>query len=239
MGSIQLTGNKLVAVLAIAGLLSGLLADCGPSLGGALPGVLGEFIGLGFGGIFGATVAVCLVRFGVFDSWQAAVFCGLAVAAFWLSQIAAFLVEEALHTPGLPEISAYPAWLFAGGAVGGSLLLGGAAFLLTPKSQVRALVSRLPRWSALGAAAGGTLGMLSWVLAPSLGTAIWRALYAVHLPYVARSVPPAPPADRSRFLMSSITYALWPVWQTGMAFALGILVQRLRPEAQREEMGQL
>jgi hypothetical protein len=113
-----------------------------------------------------------------------------------------------------PSVS--PVSLFAGGMAGGFLVIGGALFLAGPKTRLGSLTRRALRWSVLG----GILAPMGWALGP------WVA-----------SGHPGPAAPIAPFGNTpNNQYALYVVWQTGIAFALGIALRGNRAISSSEEL---
>lgn len=237
-------GHGLISALTVAGLLSGLSADpltmawyhlelhvgAPSSFDLAIPGL-----------VFGVATGICLLAFRIFNAWQTAFFTCLAGVAYFFSYWVAAGAEvvsiagqshDGAWIFGSPD-AVSPLSMFAGGAVGGLLVIGAEVLLLRRNIAGLRLVSALS-WSLWG----GLLGVVGWLLAPSLGMAIWRLFYVVHITALA---PPS--AAMSSYHISSDTYrgaksffySLYGVWQTGLGLALGVLAQRYMRKVQSTE----
>lgn len=183
---------------------------------GQLPGGMPVFVLLG--GLFGAVVACSLAINGMLgEIWKAACLVALTMAARYISFIVA--AEAEMHVWGnwsmasSPTVSPYS--LFVGGFAGGCMVLTGTLLLIRPGIGLRAVARRALYWSLLG----GVLGVVGWALGPSLGTLLVPQDYSSQ--YAQKATPFENTPEHS--------YALSVVWQTGMAFALGMNLRGHRP----------
>jgi hypothetical protein len=127
------TGNKLVMLLALGGLVSGLLTSVLTPGGQEAP----TFSGI----IFGSAIAGCLAISGVVPSgWKAFGMIAVTTAAYLFSFAVAFgvqltycqIVPNAERWNMCTNEPASPIALFFGGFVGGFLVLGAVAFFFRP-----------------------------------------------------------------------------------------------------------
>lgn len=206
------SSHKLPYVLAVAGLFSGLFTGC-QVWAWYLSGV-----------VFGVAVAICLAAFGIFDSRRGLLFTAVSAVAFWLAFYLATSLDPHLPfglsqwPPGEQQFVS-PAALSAAGVLGGFLVLGGALSLLRPEIGKPTIARAAASWSL----SGGVLAFLGWLLAPSLGSAIWRLTDIAHISGMGFLTTEGPSSSgRDVFLQ----YSLNVVWQTGMGLVLGVQVGR-------------
>lgn len=205
-----------VVLMSIGGLASGLLTA-------ALSG--GRFDNpYGLGIPFGVIVAFCLAVTGIARGIStlgcliALTICSFPISVFFAEGLE---IGALTHTEtGTPEIL-QPIALFAGGMAGGFLVLGGALFLARPRTGLRAIVWKALRWSVLG----GALAPIAWALGPSLGMWVWSGLHVAGLTSPHNTFSEAMYGESGVGAPNRL-FALFVVWQTGMAFAMGI---NLRP----------
>jgi hypothetical protein len=215
----------VTVALTLAGLVSGLIT-CGlvwPA------GRLGGYI---LGGVFGATMTVSLVLCGMLRAaWKALWLPLVAAAADYISIMVAGCVELGLAWMLLPmdrpAPHESPVALFAGGLIGAFLVLGGILTLSHPEVGMRALAARALWWSV----PGGALGVVGWALGPSLGMAIWSGVHAVGL---------TAPTETFENALSGTSrqYSLFVVWQTGMAFVIGLMLRRYKAQSRAKKLVQ-
>ena len=201
----------VLLLLPTAGLLSGFI-----TVGLAYPA--GRFGGTVLGGVFGAVMAVALSISGVLQGiWKIAVLLVVAAGAYFSSTMVAFVVELGVQTENSttmghqPTVS--PVSLFAGGVVGGFLILGAFSILVNPELGFRPLAKKVLGWSLVG----GVLGIVGWALGPSLGVAIWSVVHDMGLTSPTESLQNAlgEPSHQDSLVV---------VWQTGMAIVLAIML---------------
>ena len=145
----------------------------------------------------------------------------VASSAAYLAAVAAtiglfLLVSSFLgHGGGGWEHVHVPAPVFFGGGYAGSFLVLAAALLLFRHASVRwSTLARIPKW----ALAGGVLGVIGWLLGPLLGDPLLRVLETLHLRPSWESYAGALSQQRPEY------FSLYAVWQTGMAFLLGLVL---------------
>jgi hypothetical protein len=143
-----------------------------------------------------------------------------ATGTLFLSACAAILAQLILgHPMGIPSetgrAETTPAALFVGGCFGGLLLLGTLS-LIRREPRVSTIVLR----GAVGALCGGLLARLGAALTSSLGSWFANLLDGWHL------------AARGDLLYgnSDFVYAVFTVWQTGMAAVIALMLFRHRSE---------
>ncbi len=215
--------------LSLAGLFSGLLtAFCSKSGGqlwnALLPGVA-----------FGALISGGLVMCGILQSiGKATRIIALTIAAYIVSNLVATAVQLAL-LPFIPESQQWsmghpmtesPIAVFAGGAIGGFLILYGIVILLHPKTERRGLEAKI----LLCSSASGALGVIGWALGPSLGMALWSVSHALHL------TAPTETYQNAAYGGTGYQYSLYPVWQSGTAVLLGVLLRRYEAKPPSKEL---
>jgi hypothetical protein len=172
---------------------------------------------------FGAIMAVCFVITGVTHNVLKVVcFFTLATCTLLFSVFLAMGLEvgAATHSIGTREI-VHPIALFAGGMLGGFIILSGA-LLLQFKMRFGDIAREAIHWSALA----GALSPVAWALGPSLGMWVWSALQAVGLNSPAHLLSES--YVEAGWGRSSRLFALFVVWQTGMGFALGMALRKVR-----------
>ena len=170
------------------------------------------------GVLFAVAISVCLLAFGRFGKAQAVYFAVVCSAAWPVSNLLAFDLASRWYLP-LGEARAYEAAYFVGGALGGLLVTGAASLLMRPSPGPPMVAVVLLIWSITGAVLGGFLGVVGWRLAPSLGAAMAHTFYQVGL-------LPRELGDPTRLLYRGqdfSDYSLYVVWQTGIAFAVGLI----------------
>lgn len=116
--------------------------------------------------------------------------------------------------------------IFLGGAVGGFLVLGSGMYLFESGMRWRAF-----KVAVFCSPLGGVLGLLGWALSTSLGMALWSFAHALHLTAPTETFQNAAG-------QTSHSFALIVVWETGMAFALGVLLWRYEAKPRGRELEQ-
>lgn len=217
------TGNNTIVLLALTGLVSGLLTSIF-----TLPN--GDEAGLMSGVIFGLLLTGCLAISGVVPSvWRALGMIVVTTAAYSLSLFIAIglqmknpqMVPSAeLWDMGTNE-PASPIALFFGGLVGGFLVLGAVAFFFRPGIGKGAIALT----ALLGAVLGGTLGVAGWAFRSSVGVAVWHLFHHLHLTPISEQSPRKWFHDEYDYENSCRMYSLYVIWQTGFALAAGILLR--------------
>jgi hypothetical protein len=217
------TSNKMILLLGLTGLVSGLLTSIF-----TLPS--GDEAGFMSGVIFGVLLTGCLAISGVVPSvWKAQGMIVVATVAYPVSVYAAISIQM-----GYPQIArsaeqwdmstkepASPIALFVGGLIGGFLVLGAVALFFLPRIGKGALAMT----ALLGAVLGGALGVAGWALRSSVGVAVWHLFHAFHLTPQSEQNPRTWFHDEHDYTNSSRMYSLYVVWQTGFALAAGILLR--------------
>jgi hypothetical protein len=122
-----------------------------------------------------------------------------------------------------------PIALFVGGVLGGFLILSEAVFLPRIETKKRAFKLAL-LWSLLGGAAAA----VGWELGPTLGAALLSLVHALHFDSLTNL--PGDVLNGADITRSS--FSLYVVWQTGMAFLLGVLLRRYEPKPRSKELEQ-
>jgi hypothetical protein len=225
--------SGFVVLLSLAGLASGVFTAALVAGGGYNLDNLFDLSEVGIP--FAAIMAVCFATTGVArNTLKVPCFFILATCTLPFTVFIAMGLEvgAATHSISTHEI-VHPIALFAGGMLGGFIILSGA-LLLQFKMSFGDIAYDAFRWSALV----GVLSPVAWALGPSLGIWIWSALHAVGLATPTDTLQNAlyggtgngPP---SRF------FALFVLWQTGMGFALGMTLRNMRHIRQKSPSEEL
>jgi hypothetical protein len=194
------------------------------SLCGLASGVVTANIAFGYltGGTFGVALASSLFLSGIVTKiWKLISLVAITTAAFCISWLFAVFVEMSLpwkHLSMGTAPSSSPVSLFAGGVTGGFIILSGS--LLVTNFQImtlRTIRSKAFLWSIFS----GVLAPIAWALGPSLGTLV---------------VPYRQPYAIAEF---SNQCALYVVWQTGVAFALGMILRNMREIREKSPVDEL
>jgi len=209
----------LVLLMAFAGLMSALITMCTSySLGhyAVSRGRLLDFSQMFFpGAVFGAIISGCFVLCGYLrDLWKPLVISVVSSVSYAASVWAAFAVE--LYSPFLNNQER--GWvsgqaLFVGGLVGALSTLSAISLLLNSEFTWQRRIFNALCWTP----AGGLLGIAGWALGPSLGMAFWQIVHSMNLTAPTETF-------RNAQGLTSHTYSLLAVWQAGMGFALGLVV---------------
>lgn len=217
-------GYKLTVLLSLAGFLSGLITICADYPVG--PG-LQLFLGIPLGVLVSAGLRI--VR-GELNAWTVAKFTLVTGIAYPLSGLLAGAFQ--FWFLPLPPCSVGPcmgqslAAIFLGGAIGGFLVIGAGMYLFESTTKWRALSVAF-----LCSPIGGALGVFGWALASSLGVALWSFVHALYLTAPTETIQNAAGE-------TSHVIALTVVWQTGMAFVLGVLLWRYEAKLRSRELEQ-
>ena len=208
-------GYKFVVLLSSAGLFSGVVTSAlrYPS------GLLGGYV---LGGVFGAFMGIALALSGMLQGiWKAVLLPIPTAFAYYLSIMVAGVVE--IYFPwkiwSTGELTPPdPVALFAGGFVGGFLVLGVVSLLIHsilvhPRVGIETVVVKALAWSLVG----GILGVIGWALGPSLGMTIWSGIHGLGLTAPTETFQNALGEPSNQF-------SLFVIWQTGMAFVLAIML---------------
>jgi len=223
-------GTKLAVILALCGLVSGLLT--------AFLMYPQEEAGLFCGATFGVFLAVPLLLTGLLSNpLKAFGLIGLCVVAYFCSYMAGFGFQ--LHHPefvaegerwsmGTKEPPG-PAGLLVGGLVGGFLVFYSVMFLCLTAGR-----KTLRRKALQGTLLGGALGVAGWALRSSVGVALWHLFHALKaVPFWERS-PEEWFGGKLDYGELARMYSVYVVWQTGVAAAVGWMLRRepIRPTRQ-------
>ena len=170
-------------------------------------------LGAPFGAVLAAYLASYKLLRGLGGLWRAIFLVTVSMGTYFVSFILAGLVEFAVHaSPG----SVSPISLFAGGFVGGFVILGTVTLLVYPTTNFASLRQRI----FFAAILSGALGVIGWALGPYFGIHLWSALHALGYTPPDETFQNTLLGDRSRWL------SLFVVWQTGTAFLLGFILPR-------------
>ena len=217
MSSERTSNLRFVALMTAAGLFSGLLTA----------GLSQVYFGYLSSPSFGTIMACALAISGISRKfWKAICLIALTTAAFWISYVLAAGIE--LHLPrgrwgamgSYPTVS--PISLFAGGMIGAFIVLSGTLVLVDRKAGLGRLAGRSLCWSLLA----GSLAVAGWALGPSLGPLL--VPQSAPSTYARKGAPFEDTPEHH--------YALYVLWQTGMAFALGMNLRGYRPKPASEEL---
>lgn len=172
---------------------------------------------------FGVAIVCGLVAFRVLKNpVTAALLIVFSVCAFYAAYFASFVTQLVLSGLGLlSESEEYtmsggspsPIALFIGGLIGGFLLVYGVLWLITPGGSRR--TRKAVRWSV----ASGILAVGGWALSPLLGPVLSHVVRI--LSGEAWLTPQSSIQSGPLVMISSVFF----VWQVGMAFAIGLMVQ--------------
>lgn len=181
---------------------------------------------------FGVAIVCGLLAFKVLNNpMKAAALIFFSPFAFYAAYFASFVTQLVLSGLGLlSESEEYtmsggspsPIALFIGGLVGGFLLVGAVLWLITPATGH--LVRKAVRWSV----ASGILAVGGWVLSPLLGPALSHVVRI--LPGAAWLTPQSGVQSGPLGMICSVFF----VWQVGMGFAIGLMVQSRSPISEQE-----
>jgi hypothetical protein len=224
----ELAGNKLLVLLALSGLSSGLLT-C------AFMSPAQQEAGIYCGVVFGSFLAIPLAISGILDLGilysvlKALGLIAVSTAAYFLACMTAIWVQLNFRQVvprseqwdmGTNEPASAIA-LFAGGLVGGFLVFAGLIFSSRPESIK---VTRA-RKIILGTSLGGLLGIAGWALRSSIGVATWHLLHVFGLTPSWELSPRAWFREVYDYGQRSRMYSLYLVWQTGVAAAAGVMLR--------------
>lgn len=224
----ELAGNKLAVLLALGGLVSGLLTS-------VLMYPDKQEAGFASAALFGSFLAFPLAISGILDSkvlfslLKALGLIGVTTVAYFISFLTAFGVQ--LSVPQIVPSAevwsmgnyepASPIALFVGGLVGGFVVSAGVVFLsrseISKGTRTRKVIQ--------GALFGGGLGVAGWALRSSVGAATWNLLHAFRLTPPWEQNPRYWFGNVYDYNQTSRMYSLYVVWQTGMAMAVGIMLR--------------
>lgn len=201
-------------------------------------GALSSFITTAWDSVFEGVVfrvaIVCgLVAFRVLKNpVKAALLILFSLCAFYAAYFVSFVSQLVLSGLGLlSESEEYtmsggspsPIALFIGGLVGGFLLVYGVLWLITPGG------GRRTRKAVLWSVASGILAVVGWALSPVLGPVLSHVVRI--LPGEAWLTPQSGIQGGPLGMICSIFF----VWQTCMAFAIGLMVQAKNQGSNQEK----
>lgn len=224
-GSSKKASFNGVMLLTLAGLLSGLLTI---AVSYTNPRYPSQFL---LGAPSGVLIASCLAALGILrDSGRIIRLILVATVAYFLSFFVAFFFQGAFLSIFMTyseKLAISPIALFVGGVAGAFILIGEVVFLPRIQPKSRALQLAL-LWSLLG----GALAVGGAALGPSLGAALLRFVHSLGLASLTKLPEDAlNSADQTRLLFS-----LYLVWQTGMGFVLGLLLDCYQQPSARKEV---
>ncbi len=168
------------------------------------------------GAVFGAIASGCFaLRRYLRDLWKAIAITAAFSVAYFFADLAA--VEVSLHPFGLVphdrigEVTD-PA-LVAGGLTGAFCIICAVSLLLNSRLTWQRRMLKALCWTPVGA----VLGVVGWVLGPSLGIALWQIVHSMNLTAPTETF-------RNAQGRTSHMFSLWAVWQAGVGFVLGLVV---------------
>lgn len=223
-GSLKLKRRSaFIAIVAVAGLVAGFFTAC---LDYPMARIHREheiFARCALGAPLGLALAISLASCGVLRGFgglcRAISFVPLSCvsyfAAFWVAVYTELLVNNSMPMSGAQSNSALS--MFAGGFVGGFLILDGVPILVDPKEM-----SATRFFKVFGASLiCGTLGIVGWMLGPYLGIHVWSVVHTLGLR------PDTETFQNAQFDVSR-TFSLFVVWQTGTALLLGLILRSVQ-----------
>jgi hypothetical protein len=224
----EVVGNKLLVLLTLGGLISGLLTCALMS-----PGQ--DEAGLYCGVVFGTFLSVPLTILGILDSGilytllKALGLIVVSTAAYYLAFFTAFVTQLSFRqivpsgeqwNMGTNE-PASAIGLFVGGLVGGFLVFAGVMYLSRHEISKGARARKIIQGTILG----GALGIAGWALRSSIGVAIWNLLHTFGLTPSWELSPRLWFGNNYDYGERSRMYSLYVVWQTGVAAAAGFMLR--------------
>jgi hypothetical protein len=167
------------------------------------------------GVVFGIAVSCCFaVRGYLRDAWRAlGVVLSFAVS-YCLSFWAAWTFE--LNSPYLSDQErGYGSGqaMFVGGLAGGFCIVSAISLLLNSRTACKQHALK----AICGAIVGALLGLAGRSVASSINPPLWQMVHSLNL---------TPPGITLRNVKGQYEFSLWAVWQTGMGFVLGLIVNR-------------
>lgn len=200
-------------LLALFGITSALLSLATPELKGWFSPY---FIGTVYGAALVLYFAFCR---GVY-SLKGILLIASSAVAYPVAFFGSLWVTDRLRIPASvsQQGEAAPSLIFAGGVLGGLILLPAAILLYKPRSQSWA--AALGRIVA-GIPLSGIVGVLAWELGPTLGKLTWTLL------------PTAPYPQPESHQMDSLFMIWQPVMAIFIGFATSNVERDLPPEAER------
>lgn len=211
-------GLPALAIFSALGLLSGLMTCVIANSFGALGGFI-------TGGVFGVCIGIALAANQMIKVWEVLVLPVPAAALYWLSVGVGGLIEYILAVANL-SVTEYASVslisVFGAGVFGGGLFLSGISCLIHPTPPLTRVIGKSLPWSLLS----GSLGVIGWILGPSLGMLVWGWLHALGLTASMETF------QNALYSQTSHQFSTFVVWQTGMALVLGVVLERLGAESE-------
>jgi hypothetical protein len=216
---VQVTGERqwgigFVLLMSFAGLVSGVITAA----------LCDDNFSYGLGVPFGVIIVFCLAMTGVTRSiLRLASLLALLSCAFVFSVLLTEMLEimAGERFVGTVEKNHLIA-LFIGGTLGGFIIIRGCRILSKSEMTLTAIA-----WDGLWSIMVGALSPIAWSLGPSMGIWIWSALHAVGFTSPTDTLQNALYGETGKGPPSRL-FALFVVWQTGMGFALGMTLRKLR-----------
>lgn len=208
-----------VLLMTLAGLLSGIVTA----------GACDADFGYGLGAPFGLVIAsFLLIGRTIRDPLKAIAIVGLSTVGFYVAVVLADLLALAFPGPGEwsfgggvlrpPIIS-----LLVSGAFGELVFLLGTLVLTSPRDMRSVLVAKAVAWSPLG----GATAAAAWPLGPSFGMWAWLVLHTAGVTSPRNTIQNAL-YNNGAYGAPNHLYAVFILWQTGTAFALGWNLRSVR-----------
>jgi len=208
------TDVGVILGLTLAGILSGLLTIAAPRIL-ALVGLSDAFSFIG--GVFGLVVAGYFWVFRGIRSISAVLgFVLISALAFYAAiMVTRFIPYHLtfLDFSGGKNDEIRTDLFFTSGCLGAIIVFVAFFVFLLPERKPDRLLFKSISLSLFG----GVLGVSGWVLGPTFGKALWFVFKTLHLGEPAQSAHPHPSGDEEYF------YSLFVVWQSGIAFVMGVL----------------
>lgn len=188
------------------------------------------------GAVFGVAIVCGLAAFKALKNpLNAAALIFISPVAFYAAYFASFVTQLVLSGLGLLSesqeatmghvASPSPIALFIGGLVGGFLIVSAVLWLMVQRGRRR--IRRALLWSV----ASGILAVVGWALSPLLGAPLSHVI-RISLPNEAWITPLSSTPNGPLGMICSVFF----IWQVGMAFAIGLVVQAKDGVAKPEGM---
>lgn len=168
------------------------------------------------GVVFGVLVSGCFALRGYLHGlWKAVAITAASSAAYFFAFLAASQVS--LHPFGfLPQDRigdvTGPA-LIAGGLAGAFCVICAVSLSLDSRLMWQRRMLKVLCWTPVGA----VLAVVGWALGPSIGIALWQTVHSMNLTAPTETLQNAQG-------QSSHMFSLLAIWQAGMGFVLGLVV---------------
>lgn len=222
----EIGGKKIVMLLALSGLLSGLLTCVylppDREEAGLYCGVLFGFffaVPLAISGILGTGIISNLLRVLGLIAISAAAYLLASFIAIGIQMGFPQIVPSNERWDMSTEEPASATALFIGGLIGGLIVFTGLVFL----SRSEANKGTHARKIILGTLLGGVLALIGWALRSSIGASTWHLLHSFGLTPAWELSPRQPFHGHYDIGQRSRMYSLYIVWQTGVAAAAGFM----------------